>query len=200
MFRARFPTGGTVWIQSSSLAPYHSTRGSDGYGACRRLCLMVDPVLTILTDSSMHELLPVDSGSRAAPSFAKRIALSGDRLADRRRPSFPDRRDCERRGRIARADRDRGARRGRGDCVCRCVHGLTGTRVNRHASGRGRVAADADLLGSAAGAARPCIRMRARARSVPTRACASGVYMTRGPTRVGRPVVVGRIRRAGLPR
>ena len=131
------------------------------------------------------------SGTRSS-SFAEQLAtLIWDRLAHCRRPSFPDRRDCERRGRIARADRDRGARRCRGDCVCRCVHGLTGTRVNRHASGRGRVAADADRLGSAAGATRLCIWMRAPARSVPTRACASGVYMTIGPTRVGRPVSFG---------
>ena len=90
-----------------------------------------------------------------------RTALFGHHLADRRRPAFRDRRGCERRGRFPRTDRDRRDRRGRGDCVCRCVHGLTGTRVNRHASGRGRGAADADRLGSAAGATWPCIWMRA---------------------------------------
>ena len=107
------------------------------------------------------------------------------------RASVSRRRSGERCGRFPRVDRDRCAGCCGRDCVCRCVHGLTETRVDRHASGRGRVAADADRLGSAADATWRCSRMRAPVRAVPTVAGASGVYMTIGPTRVGRPLSLG---------
>ena len=110
------------------------------------------------------------------------------------------RRVCERRGRRSGADRNWRDWRCRGDCVRCGVYGLTATPVNRHASGRGRVAADADRLGSAADAAWPCSRMRAPGNTAQAHVGAFGVYMMRGPTRVGRPPLAGRIRRAGLLR